>query len=306
VLNRLNPQRTAFIACIIILGTCGAGGQTPPLRDESVAQKPSAPLSATNPVVREGLFSIDVVVTDAAGHPVSDLAPSDFTLLENGQPAKIRTLHNSLAASEPAPELIFVLDAVNLSPQQLTQTESVIAHFLRRDSGHLEFPCFLYRLTRNGLFSSLRPTMDGALLAKELEQERSQWTVWNADRREINSLGSWESGMSRNRLSLRALGSIAIGQRDVPGRKVVVWISPGWPLNGGEVGFDEATELSTRLREARITLDNVNVWPNPDQSFNDHDYLEAPRSQKDMQPAKMARRCSRRAQEAWCWTRRAT
>ena len=52
--------------------------------------------------------------------------------------------------------------------------------------------------------------------------------------------------------------------------------------------FDEATELSTRLREARITLDNVNVWPNPDQSFNYHDYLEAPRSQKEMQPAKMA------------------
>jgi hypothetical protein len=67
-----------------------------------------------------------------------------------------------------------------------------------------------------------------------------------------------------------------------------VWISPGWPVNGGDIGFDEATELSTRLREARITLDNVNVWPNPEQSFDYHDYLEAPRSQKDMQPAKMA------------------
>jgi hypothetical protein len=32
----------------------------------------------------------------------------------------------------------------------------------------------------------------------------------------------------------------------------------------------------------------VNVWPNPDQSFDYHDYLEAPWSQKDMQPAKMA------------------
>ena len=52
--------------------------------------------------------------------------------------------------------------------------------------------------------------------------------------------------------------------------------------------FDEATELSTRLREARITLDNVNVWPNPDQSFQYRDYLGAPWSQKDMQPAKMA------------------
>jgi hypothetical protein len=130
--------------------------------------------------------------------------------------------------------------------------------------------------------------MDGALLVDELEQKRSQWTVWESDRREINSFGTWESGLPRNRLSLRALGSIAIGQRDVPGHKVVVWIGPGWPVNGGDISFDEATELSTRLREARITLDNLNVWLNPVPSFNYRDNLDAPRSQKDMQPAKMA------------------
>jgi hypothetical protein len=96
------------------------------------------------------------------------------------------------------------------------------------------------------------------------------------------------SSSQPNPLSLRALGSIAIDQREIGGRKVVVWISPGWPVNGGDFGFDGATEMSTRLREARITLDNVNVWPNPDQSFNYHDDLEAPRSQKDMRPAKLA------------------
>jgi hypothetical protein len=109
--NRSNPQRTAFIACMIILGICGAGGQTPPLRDPSVAQKPFAPLSAADPVVRDGLFSIDLVVADSAGNPVSHIPPWDFTLLDNGRPAKIRTVHNSLEASAPAPELIFVLEA---------------------------------------------------------------------------------------------------------------------------------------------------------------------------------------------------
>ncbi|HEY1895032.1 MAG TPA: VWA domain-containing protein [Terracidiphilus sp.] len=295
-MNRLNPRLTAFLAGIIVLGTCGAGGQTPPLQDPSVGQKPSAPLNSTDPVVRDGLFSIAVVVTDAAGNPVSNLEPWNFALLDKGQPAKIRTWQNSLAASEPAPEaaseappeLIFVLDTINLSPPQLAQTESAIAHFLQRNNGRLEFPCFLYRLTRDGLYSSLRPLTDGVLLVKELEQKRSQWTVWNTDRREINTFGSWESGLPRNRLSLRALGSIAIGQRDIPGRKVVVWIGPGWPVNGGNISFDEATELSTRLREARITLDNVNVWLNPVPLINYHDYLDAPRSQEDMQPAKMA------------------
>ena len=277
----------ALLAGLMMLWACGAGGQTQ-LRDASVNQERPAPLSGNDAVVRDGLFSIAVDVTDAAGHPVSNIEPWEFDLLDNGQSAKIRTLHNSRAASEPPPELIFVLDTVNLSPEQLTQTEGAMTHFLLRNNGHLEFPCSLYRLTRDGLFSSLRPSMDGALLVDELEQKRSQWTVWLADGRANNSLDWWDSGLPRNRLSLRALGAIAIGQRDVPGRKAVVWIGPGWPVNGGDAGFDEATELSTRMREARITLNNLNVWLNPAPSFNYHDYLDAPRSQKDMQPAKMS------------------
>ena len=272
---------------MLVLGTCGAAGQTPPLRDLSVTQKPSAPLGATDPVVRKGLFRIDLVVADSTGNPVSDLAPWDFTLLDNGQPARIRTFHNA-QTPEPTPELIFVVDTINLSPEQLAQTESALSRFLGRKGGHLEFPCSIYRLTREGLFVSLRPTTDGALLIEELQQTRQQWSVWKADRTTTKPRGSWESGSQPNPLSLRALGSIAINQRDVPGHKVVVWIGPGWPAAGGASDFDEATELSTRLREARITLDNVNVWLNPVPSFDYHEYLDAPRSQKDMQPAKMA------------------
>jgi VWFA-related protein len=288
VVNRLKPQRTVFIAGMIILGNCVAGGQTAPLRDPSVAQKLLAPLSASDPVVREGLFSIDAVVTDAAGKPVSDLTPSNFTLLDNGRPAIIRTFHGSRAAIEPAPEVIFVLDAINLPAQQLKQTESAIVHFLRRNNGRLDSPCFVYRLTGNGLLSSLRPTRDGNLLAKEVEKHKSPRTVWRIGRNgEPNPFEGWGSRARPNPLSPHALGSIAIDQREIRGRKVVIWIGPGWPVRGGDIAFDDATELSTRLREARITLDNINVWPNPEQSFNYRDYLEAPRSQKDMQPAKM-------------------
>jgi hypothetical protein len=191
---------------MIVLGTCGAGGQTPPLRDPPVAQKPLAPLGAAISAERKGLFTIDVVVIDAAGNRVSDLAPQDFTLLDNGQPARIRTLHNSLAASEPAPELIFILDTVNLSPQQLTRTESAIVHFLRRNNGRLETTCFLYRLTRDGLFSSSKLTRDGNMLAKEVEEHKSPRTVWRSGRdNEPGPLGSWEGRSRPNPLSLRAL-----------------------------------------------------------------------------------------------------
>jgi len=289
MVNRLNSQRAAYLAGMIVLVTCGAGGQTPPLRDLSVAQKPLAPLSATDPVVRDGLFSINVVVADSAGNPVSDLELGNFTLLDNGQPAKIRTLHDSLAASEPAPELIFVLDGINLPSQQLTQIESAVAHFLRRNSGRLEAECSLYRLTRGALSSSSLPTRDGNLLASEVEQHKFPRIVWKPGGNDESALfRSWQGSSLPNQLSLRALGSIAIDQREIAGRKVMVWIGPGWPVDGGIISFDDATELSTRLREARITLDNVNVRPTPDAGFNYHDYLESPRSQMNMQPAKLA------------------
>lgn len=301
VVNRCNKQRTAFLAWVMVVGTFGAVGQTLPLRDPSVALTPLAPLSATDPLVRDGLFSIDLVASDlptadvaaanVAGNAVSDLAPGDFTLLDNGQPARIRTLHNSLAAQEPAPELIFVLDAVHLSSQQLSQTEHAIAHFLRRNSGRMDSPCFVYRFTRQGLYSfteSSELTRDGNRLAQEVEQHQFPRTMWTSGRKDLSDLLNAEAGSEPIRLSLRALGSIAIDQRDIRRRKVVLWIGPGWPVDGGYLGFDEATELSTRLREARITLDNLNAWPGPGWSFHNLDYLEAPRSQKEMQPARLA------------------
>ncbi|UWZ83406.1 VWA domain-containing protein [Occallatibacter riparius] len=282
-MNRLNPQRTTFIAVIIFVATCAAAAQTPPLYDPTAAQKTPTPLGPSNPVVRDGLFSIDVVASDKAGKPVSTLSPLDFTLFDNDRPVKIRTLHSSTAQSEPPPELILVLDAINLSPQQVTDAASAIEDFLHRNNGFLDSECFLYRLTRDGLFSSLRSTVNGNLLANELEQKRPQFAMWAAD--PLNPFdGGWISGMPQNQLSVRTLGSVAIHQREIPGRKIMVWIGPGWPVNGGYNSFYDFVELSTRLREARITVDSINVGldalSRPD--------VEAPRSQKDMQPAKMA------------------
>ena len=180
------------------------------------------------------------------------------------------------------PELIFVIDNVNLTPQQVTETESGLARFLHRSNGHLPYRCLLYRLTRDGLFSSSSRRLTGLFClmnwkGRDLSGQCGELTSDHGSQVE-----------NQNQLSVRALGAIAIAQRDVPGHKVAVWIGPGWPVNGGDISFDEATELSTRLREARITLDNLNVWLNPVPSFNYHDYFDAPRSQKDMQPAKMA------------------
>jgi VWFA-related protein len=68
-------------------------------------------------------------------------------------------------------------------------------------------------------------------------------------------------------LSLYTLDRLADYEANRPGRKLVVWISPGWPLLPGEDEglntkqqkelFGTIVAFSDRLREARITLYDV-------------------------------------------------
>src|ERR1035441_9962499 len=64
------------------------------------------------------------------------------------------------------------------------------------------------------------------------------------------------SSSYRNQMSLAALGAVALEERRKPGRKQLLWLGFGWPVEeeGSENSFDWITELSTRLREARIEL----------------------------------------------------
>ena len=66
---------------------------------------------------------------------------------------------------------------------------------------------------------------------------------------------------------MKALGEIAIREADRPGRKLILWISPGWPLLSGprieltskqqDQLFATIVGLSTQLRQARITLYSI-------------------------------------------------
>src|ERR1039457_240705 len=65
----------------------------------------------------KGLISLDVVVTDKWGKPVSGLEAGDFTLLDNGQAEKMvsfQAFDEIAALPTPPAELILVIDAINL------------------------------------------------------------------------------------------------------------------------------------------------------------------------------------------------
>ncbi len=237
----------------------------------------------------EGVLQLDVTVTDAAGKPVTGLNRDDFTLFDNDKPTRILTFHaGDPAAPRPdAPtELILVLDQLYLNHANATQAEKFLLQFLRQNGGHLAHPTTIYRLTIDGLSVSSHPSTDGNALAAEISHKTGMRPIaWN-------ETAFYTSENYRVPLHASALGSIAIEARKEPGRKLVVWIGYGWPLGGVKMDseFDEITEISTRLREARITLYRVNAWfdpkvNDPEHPYDYQKYLVGVQNKQDASPA---------------------
>jgi len=235
---------------------------------------------------------IDVVVTDKAGKPIRGLGASDFTLLDNGQPEKVlsfQAVDGTRSNPDPPVEVILVIDAVNQDRQQVSHTESEIEGFLRQNNGLLTQPISIYRLTGLRLSASTLPSLDGNALAKEVARGMEPRIVSKEAIRGIQAQLTSEYAGMRNNFSLQALGAIAIEQRRKPGRKLVLWMGPGWPIeNGANNSFDWVTEFATRMREARISLYSLSEQPPSDGSPNYEDSPQGVKSAKYMQPGNLA------------------
>lgn len=226
----------------------------------------------------QGILHLDVVVRDKAGKPVSGLTASDFTLLDNGQPQKLvsfQAFDPDHARPEPPVEIILVLDDLDLPPIQLAAAQREVENFIHQNQLHLLHPVLVYRVSRAGLSVTARD-----YLAFQLTQNTATRVIWKVPG--PPGTAGWGNGplnaAQANTLdddtarniphALVALGSIAIEERRRPGRKLMVWLGPGWPLSRkrGDGLFDFVTELSTRLREARIQLWSASEWPSYDAS----------------------------------------
>jgi hypothetical protein len=265
-----------------------AYGQQPPGGSSADSGNELIPLSrspsdAEVSKAAEGYIRLDVTVTDKAGEPVPGLGAGDFTLMDNGQVTKLVTVHafdESVTRPDPPTEVILVIDTVNLSPQQVATADREVETFLRANDGHMAHPTMIYRLTGDALTRSAQLSMDGNQLAAEAARGDGPYTVWRQALRSFLALPE-DYALRRNAYSLTAPGSITIEARRRPGRKQLLWIGPGRPVNkGGEYTLDEIAERSTRMREARIELSSLTAWPYPEMEFTDENYLRPPSTGK--------------------------
>jgi len=253
-----------------ILVTCfvtGAGAQSDAPRkskeqpDPTFSQRPAPKPESL--LIREGKIKLDVVVNDAAGKPVLGIEPWEFRILDNGQPRKLlsfRRFDGVQAKPEPPVEVVLVIDMLNLPFQQVAYVRTQMDEFLRQNGGQLKQPTSVALLTDAGLRVQPRPSTDGNAIASVVDGIKEHVST-------INPAMGGEGWVERFQRSARAMDNIAQNELKKPGRKLVIWVGPGWPmLNRPSDGyterqqrrnFDSIVEMSAALREARITMYSV-------------------------------------------------
>jgi VWFA-related protein len=207
-----------------------------------------------------GNIHLDVVVTAKSGPPVADLQQQDFTLLDNGSPQAISSFQAVTGRQAPA-QVVLVIDAINVDAQAIGYERVQIDKFLHAEGGRLAYPVAIVVATDTGVKVAENFSSDGNALSAAMDHDQ-------IGIRDIGRSAGFYGATERLQYSLQALDQLAVSDPAHQGRKILIWISPGWPilsgpnvqLDGKQQGeiFTQIVSLSTQLRQARVTLYNVN------------------------------------------------
>jgi len=282
--------KRAVAVCAVLVGVVsGAQGRQAPKQDNEAT-----------PAFRSEsrLVLFDVVVTDAAGHPIRGLKPQDFTVLEDGKtqtisafdeqapeiarpklPAAVLPANeytNYTAESEPGASTVVLVDAGNSTREDLANAREQLLRFVKRLPAGKQVA--IYALT-HGLTTLQSFTSDANLLTAAAERLTTRQGASYSDNRELSTeIGELKnSGASRNPAFFRAMvtdleeqqeSKLEIRTQDtfeafaqlarslaiVPGRKNLIWLSGGFPLN---------TDNESRLQRVSelLALSRIAVYP---------------------------------------------
>jgi VWFA-related protein len=225
----------------------------------------------------QNTIDLNVVVNAKSGPPITGLAQNDFTLLDNKVPQTIVSFR-ALGPGEPV-HVIVVVDAVNAPFTSIAYQRGNLDKYLHANGGQLTSPTQLAFLTDRGFDLSSSFSTDGNELSTILKQRE-------IGLRDIRR-SSQEEAVDRLSLSINAVRALIAYGAALPGRKLVLWVSPGWPILSGplimlnkkqeqqiygtvqqqqthdtvrqqRLVYATVVDLSTRMREAQIVLYNVN------------------------------------------------
>lgn len=231
-------------------------------------------------------ISLIVQVTNASGKPVTGLTREDFTILDNQRPQPVLsfTAVNGATASAP-PHVILVLDGVNDSSGYLAAALKGIEELLRPQT-QLPYAVSIATMTKSGLEIGGSSRSTDALsnaLAVQARVLRPQSCRYDNDAYVQTMTSALPGSVSFDRssqnpdclnqrfvLSIAQIQKFAAHDVVVPGRDLVIWLGPGWPLLNGpgfspdtadtkQNFFDILVDLTNGLRESQVTLYSISA-----------------------------------------------
>jgi VWFA-related protein len=264
------------------------------------AQQPGGPASL--PPAKISL-TLDVAVTDHAGKAVRGLTEKDFTVLTNGRPQDILSFQasgggvattNVQPAGQPV-KIILLVDEVNTNFSRVAYEREQIKIFLQQNGGRLDRPVSMAFFSDKGTEIQNNSSRDGNALLASFDQHETGL-------RSIGRAQGFYGAVEKFQLSLNTLQSLTAKETQLPGRKIVIWISPGWPLLSGprvELGakdearlFASIVAVSNALREARMTLYSVDPEgaesAGGERNFYYKEFLKPVTAAKNALPANLA------------------
>ncbi len=202
---------------------------------------------------------LDVVVSSTSGQPVSGLWQRDFTLLDNNSPQTI-TSFKAINGRQAPTEVVLAIDAVNVGSREAAIEHEEISRYLKASGGHLDYPTAVAILTDKGLQFQEDFSQDGNAISAALDHHTIPHRSMDRD---VDRGGTAE----RLQISFQEFAELLARERDRPGRKLILVVSPGWPPLFGlqntrdaklrEQALGNIIEISTQLREGRITVYSV-------------------------------------------------
>lgn len=261
-----------------------AQGQPAPASQAKAVALPKGPNSSRTgspyPAARPGTLTLDVVVTDKSGQPISGLQPEDFKLLDNKQPQtliSVQAENGMKAKADPPVEAILLINAINAPLQTTTMERQWLAEFFKENGGELALPTSLVILTDDGMKIENHPARDGKTIQAYLDANVPGF-------RQTRRAEGKQGIMEREYSSLNALNLLALQLSKRPGRKLLIWLSHGWSAIsnpdwiGGEKDrqaiYGSISSFSTELRNARITLYSVSPFGGYGRDENYMNYLK--------------------------------
>lgn len=240
----------------------------------SAQHNPSANVPGTS-TDQPQTIHLDVLVKDPSGKQLRGLPEQAFTVFDDEQPQKLIGFKQVDTRDDPgAVHVLIVMDMINPGYNSITWGREQLSEYLKQEGSSLHNRTTIAAITEDGLKMMSGSTTDGGVLQTEFSKIPTQ-------RRLVTEAAGPDGDLQLLSQSLEQFTQILAIEKARPGRKLVVFISPGWP-NLGWVGSEQDLKqrqwvfninvgITDTIRDARMAIYRIDPFELGGHHSGDHD-----------------------------------